>query len=202
MGSSNDPEEQLVAACIAGKPGALDELLERYSEAIEAGVIKAISSQTSVHVSADVEDLCQDFRMALVRRPKKFLGPFTAARGPLDRWIFIVSDHFTLKRLLSKQIRWPVGTVHFQADELEDLPDDTGDALSDTELITRLLDALDEDLRTVIQAHFGLAPFERSLNAHEIGERLGCSVPTVYRRVNDALAILRIHAKALQDEQG
>lgn len=90
MDSSKEYEEQLAAACIAGKPGALDELLERYSKAIEAGAIKAIRSQTSTYNSADFEDLCQDFRMALVRRPKKFLGPFKAALGRLDDWLFIV----------------------------------------------------------------------------------------------------------------
>jgi len=201
MFSSNDPDEQLVAACLARKPDALKELLERYSETIRAGITQALHSKGPPHIPTDPEDLYQDFCVELVGTPENFLGDFRSELGPLVSWLFTVANHFALNRLRSKQIRWPSHTVHLTLGKLDTLPDHSGEGLPDVDFITPLLDAMNGDLRVLIQAHFGLEPFDRSLNAVEIAQRVGCSASTVYRRLNYALTILRIHAETLQGQQ-
>lgn len=193
-------EKQLVAACLARQPGALDELLARYSKNIKAGIAKAIGPERPSHGSADHEDFYQDFCLAIARSPHRVLGHFVPESGSLASWLFSVSNHIACKRMLSKATRWPDHTVHLGPRELDELPSDREEALPSPRFILSLLDAMDDEPRTIIQARYGMKPFERILGVAEIAEQFGWTIPTAYRRLRSAMNELRSLARCIQDE--
>lgn len=119
-------EEQLVAACLIKEAGAVEELLERFSDPILAAATQAIQSRSSP-VCAEPEDLYQEVCAELARNPERLLGGFKADR-PLDRWLFCVALRFCKKKLRSKRFRWPDHTVQFDDLLAPDLFPDGHDA--------------------------------------------------------------------------
>lgn len=193
-------EAQLVADCIARKPGALEEFLERYSDTIRATAALAIHSDAPIPLSGDADDLYQEFCVELTRCPEDVLGCFTAGGASLGCWLFTVAYRFCKKRIWSTQFHWPLCGVHFDIKALDESPNRPDDACSEIDRIAPLLELIGEDSRFVIQAYFGLSPFDRVWSIPEIAKKLGWSVRTTYRRLNRALCELRKYAQSLQDE--
>jgi DNA-directed RNA polymerase specialized sigma24 family protein len=192
-------EEQLVAACLAKEPGALEELLERFSDPIRAAARQAIHSQISP-ICAEPDDLYQEFCAELARNPRRLLGSFKA-EYPLDSWLFCIAVRVCQKKLRSKRFRWPEHTMQFEYPGGPNAVPDWHDPAAPAPIPTApLLEALNEESRFIIEARFGLKPFDQVWSMAEIAAHFGWSPSNAYYHLHRALDELRALAQWVQNE--
>jgi hypothetical protein len=215
-------DAKLVAACIDKAPSAIEHLVTRCSEAIKRAAAQALLAQALVSEApasslADGDDLYQEFCFELTRRPRQLLAGFRASyaapgqdtrclksgfggRSPLDCWIFGVALRICRKKLRLRKYRWLEHSVQIDYVDPEALPIQCYDiSLDEFHADALLMSVLGKRDRFLIQARFGLTPFDTPWRMVDIAKQLRWSVPTTYAHLERALDELRAYMKLQQD---
>jgi RNA polymerase sigma-70 factor, ECF subfamily len=159
-----------VGRIAGGDSDALGDLYDRYS-----GIAFAVALRI-LHAAPEAEDIVQDVFVEIWRKA----GTFERDRGSVRTWLLLMVRSRSLDRKRSPAFSKSVS--------LDAMPDclEGAEAMFDHPRVTRLMDALPEAQREVLE----LGYFE-GLSSTEIAIRLAIPVGTVKSRVAAALASLR-----------
>jgi RNA polymerase sigma-70 factor (ECF subfamily) len=177
-----DPARPLIDRCLAGEPGAWEELDRRYRP-------QALAFLRRLGVAAEAEDACQEVMVQVFRYLPRF-----ERRAELRTWLYklCVSQASRARRraLLTRPLRWLTGRSEPVA-----LPDWSAGRTVD--LVERALVAMGDDCRAV----FVLYELE-GLSTEEIARVLGRPGPSVRRRLHHARARFEAFLRTEEPRQG
>jgi DNA-directed RNA polymerase specialized sigma24 family protein len=191
-------DEELVAACVGRKPGALDEFFRRHTPTIKLAADLVLHSVLPRRITLDEDDLYQVFCLQMLRRKNLMLGQFVAPR-PLEPLLFIVALRVMRRAAQAKGACIQDQFEHPEDDALSEFSERAAGDSPASVKVAELLDRIDEKLRKMVQIYYGLECAGESSYA-ETAEQMHCSVWQAFRAVQRALAELRDIAKALKDE--
>lgn len=169
MTPAEPPDEELVAAWVAGERAAFDELVRRYRRRVYGICLRYFGDPS------DAEDAAQDAFVALFRRAHTFQG-----NAAFATWMYRVAVNACndLARKRSRRPQRSDADVSALGDDLAS-PED---AVGQRELhlvLEQALTHLDADTRAAIVLHD-----VQGVPYHDIAERLGLAVGTVKSRIH------------------
>jgi RNA polymerase sigma-70 factor (ECF subfamily) len=133
---------------------------------------------------SDLADVCQEVFLVVHRKLPEFEG-----RSSVRTWLYAIAVKVAADYRKSAYVR----REQVRADVPERVSPSNADETEARQLLTRLLDTLDEDKREVIV----LSDLE-GLSVKEIASVLGCPVQTVYTRLHTARERIQRAARRLE----
>jgi len=190
------PEDELLAAVLAQKPGAWAGFYKRYDRLIITCIKKVLHRYTALYGEEDIEDMVNTVCLNLVKDDFHKLRAFDPTRGyKLSSWVGLIATNTAHDALRRRE------PIHARLDAGHDRDDDAppvqhadegplpGDSLETREqwdtlcAAMRELSASDQEFLTLYYAE--------ELEPEEIARRLGISINTVYSRKNKVREKLR-----------
>ncbi len=179
------PQEQsLITGCIRGDKAAWDAFVQQYSPLVYHTIRKTFVTYHAESTSDLVDDLFQDFFLAIVADEFKKLRQFRGDNGcTLASWLRMVAARLTIDELRKR--------VTSRADAPLELaqPDDTDcAAITDEQLnaLSQAIESLPPKDRLLIQFCF-----RQNLSPPDVAKLLKTSVPAVYTQKSRILSKLR-----------
>jgi RNA polymerase sigma factor (sigma-70 family) len=175
-----DQERSLLAGCLKGEKAAWDAFVLQYSALVYHTIKKTLALYHVPPEDDRVEDLFQEFFLAILRDDFKKLRQFRGEYGcSLASWIRLVSARLTIDSLRKRDALAPKAT---------DPPDPVDSLLGQEEerLLLEAVDALSPKDRIFVDLCF-----RQSLPPEEIAGIFHMSVGTVYTQKSRILAKLR-----------
>jgi len=180
-----EQEKNIIAGCLKGEKSAWDDLVRQYANLVYHTIRKTFTLHHVDSREEAVEDLYQEFFVALLKDDCKKLGQFRGDHGcTLASWLRVVASRLTIDFLR----KTPAQTV--EVDEM--LASDqagSADAMIDQEEEKSLASAIDElsaRKKLIIELSF-----HKDLPPDEIAAILKISVGTFYTQKSRVLAKLR-----------
>lgn len=184
-------EAQLVAAVLAGQPGAWSAFFAKYQRLIISCVRKVLMRYGAYHTEEDIEDLVSTTALNLVKDDYKKLRAFDATRGyRLSSWVGLLATNTAHDALRQR----PPTAVSLDGDD-EGGHDVAADEIDPAERLVR-----GEQAQRMTQAIAQLSPgeqlfiryyFEDEMEPEQIAQLMQISVNTVYSRKNKVREKLR-----------
>jgi len=180
-----DKEKTLLARCLRGEKAAWDEFVQQYSALVYHTINRTLALHHTESRGETVEDLYQEFFVALLKNGCKKLSQFRGDRGcSLASWLRVVAARLTIGSL--RQQRRP--TVDVSENLASDEPT-AADALiaRETEAaLAAVLATLSGRDRLLIELHY-----QRGLPAEKVARLLKTSPPALYTQKSRLLDKLR-----------
>ena len=169
MNPAEPPDEELVAAWVAGERAAFDELVRRYRRRVYGICLRYFGDPS------DAEDAAQDAFVALFRRAHTFQG-----NAAFATWMYRVAVNACndLARKRSRRPQRSDADVSTLGDDLAS-PEDLVAQRELGMVLEQALTHLDPDTRAAIVLHD-----VQGVPYHDIAERLGLAVGTVKSRIH------------------
>jgi len=186
----------LIDACLRHDAAAFGELFVRFHRAVYAGATRAIARRLAVCGTAD--DLTSQFFLQVMECPEGLLLG-CADRSDLASWLNAVSFRQCSMILRSDVWRWPGAGPIVQNHNLNGLLAPADQKLHRLDIVSQVLELLDEASRAIIELRFGIGRCTQRRSIREIADRLGCDRRTVSRRLREAIRQLRVQVRAFQD---
>ncbi len=190
------PEDELLAAVIAQKPGAWAGFYKRYDRLIITCIKKVLHRYTALYADEDIEDMVNTVCLNLVKDDYHKLKAFDPTRGyKLSSWVGLIATNTAHDALRRRE------PIHTRLDAAHDSDDDgppvqyaddgalPGDSLETREQWDSLCTAIRE-LSESDQEFLSLY-YQQELEPEEIARRMGISINTVYSRKNKVREKLR-----------
>lgn len=137
-------EAELVAACIAGAPGAWDEFVDRFGGLLFHVADRTARQRGTTLGAADRDDAVAAVLLELLRGDAAALRAF-AGRSSLATYLTVITRRVTVRHLLAAAAGGqPAGS---------DLSHDPRPAVRDREEVEALLGSLDEDEARLVRLH-------------------------------------------------
>ncbi|MFQ5771602.1 MAG: RNA polymerase sigma factor, partial [bacterium] len=177
-------EFDLVQSAIAGDPGALKELVQKYEETVFGFAFKVCRNQ------ADAEDTLQEAFLNILKSLKSF-----NFKSSFSTWIYrIVSNSCLMKFRKEKRERWEsFEQLDNPEERIQDSytrwPDSPVEQLLNNELKSHMDQAILE-LPSIYRIVFVLKDLE-GLKIEEVAETLNISIPAAKARLRRARLFLR-----------
>lgn len=188
--SSEAPERELVARCLAGDSAGWRALYDRH-----VGQVMRFVSALGVSVD-ERDDAVQDVFVAVYRSLPRFRG-----EAQLSTWIYKIAARHVNRMGARRRMREMLAQLLWR--EVKHLPPAIDaskdiDRASDLAVLDRMLAKLSPKKRTA------LVLFEiEGLPVDEVAEIMGCPVNTVWSRLHHARAELsRLAARAMNEFEG
>lgn len=179
------PQEQdLIAQCVRGEKAAWDAFVSQYSNLVYHSIQRTFHTYHVHPKSVSVEDLFQDFFIAMLADDCKKLRQFRGERGcTLASWVRLVAVRMTIDRL--RQLNPPAD--RFRADEYED-PNPAGFVIKREQqaILAAAIAKLAPRDRLLIELCF-----HQGLQTHDIAGILQISLGAVYTQKSRVLDKLR-----------
>ncbi len=186
-------EPDLVAAVLAGEPGAWAAFYARYERLIISCVRKVLVRYGAFHTEEDIEDLVSNTALNIVKDDYKKLRAFDANRGyRLSSWIGLLATNTAYDALRQR----PPAALSLDEGDDDGAPHQVPAEVEDpAERLVR-----GEQHRQMEQAMAQLSPseqlfvryyFEDELEPEQIAQLMRISVNTVYSRKNKVREKLR-----------
>jgi RNA polymerase sigma-70 factor (ECF subfamily) len=175
--SNPEAERDLVVRLKARDAQAMDTLYDNYGRLIYSIILRAVRNE------ATAEDLTQEAFIRIWAR----IHTFDESKGSFEAWLVTVArnrafDYLRVIRNTRPSVNIDeLGEQHFSYNR-----EDTSDKLAQERSVTRALESLSREQRTVIE----LTHFE-GLTQTEIAEKLSKPLGTVKSLVRSALKVLR-----------
>ncbi len=194
--NTQQSDAALIKACLRREPQAQHEFCVRFRHAVQAGAARAIGKRLAICGTAD--DLTNQFFLQVVGCPKKVLRR-SASRSDPTSWLTAVAHRQCSKILRSHEWRWPGNEPVGQVRNLDTLPAPVHSKFHAVDVVRKALEQLDDPLRAIIEARFGLGSFEQAQSVEQIAHNVGCSPRTIYRWLHESLGLLRALVRAVQE---
>src|SRR6516162_11502583 len=167
-------EHQLVVACLDGRPGAFDLIVERHRRAVYQLCYRFVGNHE------DASDLSQDVFLRAFRGLRNFRG-----HSSLSTWLYRIAVNVCLNRLGAKNATEPIDERQF----VDDRAESAAERLLRHERASRLRRAIarlprKQRLTVVLRAF-------HEMSHQQIAEVLGSSVGAVKANFFHALANLK-----------
>lgn len=182
----NNAERELLARCTRGEKQAWNDLVGQYAALVYKTIRRTLGAYNSGIEPEIVDDLFQDFFLALYDKEFRKLRQFRGDRGcSLASWLRLLATRLTIDYVRRRGIQ----TTTHNVDSAGTLSTDPSSILAGQEVRARLVSLIGE-----------LSPQERlllklyysdSLNARQISEFLEISVEAVYTQKSRVLDKLR-----------
>jgi RNA polymerase sigma-70 factor (ECF subfamily) len=191
------PEDELLAAVVAEKPGAWAGFYKRYDRLIITCIKKVLHRYTALYGEEDIEDMVNTVCLNLVKDGYHKLRAFDPTRGyKLSSWVGLIATNTAHDALRRRE------PIHQRIDAAHDADDDgppqqyadpsaplPGDSLETREEWDELCAAIRE--LSASDQEFLALYYQQELEPEEIARRMGISVNTVYSRKNKVREKLR-----------
>lgn len=182
-------DERLLALVKKGDKDAFDVLFERYKTKVFSFILRYVGD------NATAEDVFQNTFIRLYTKARYF-----SHESKFSTWLYTIAANLCKDELKKRSIRKHIplqgsttGDKSSIAIAPQDIlqsgyanPHETARAKERSDLVTKAIDTLPEDLRMVIILHC-----LHSLKYHEVAEILGIPTGTVQSRMHSALLRLR-----------
>jgi RNA polymerase sigma factor (sigma-70 family) len=179
------PQEQdLIAQCVRGEKAAWEAFVQQYSNLVYHSIRQTLNTHHVHPKSVSVEDLYQDFFIAMLADDCKKLRQFRGDQGcTLASWLRLVVVRLTIDRL--RKLNAPVD--RFPDEENEDL-DPVGSVIRREQqaILAATIEKLAPRDRLLIELSF-----HQGLQPHDIAGILQMSVGAVYTQKSRVLDKLR-----------
>ena len=184
-----DKDKTLIAGCLKGEKAAWDTFVQQYSNLVYHAIKKTFCLYHTEPRTEQIEDLYQDFFLAIVRDDFKKLRQFRGDQGcRLASWLRVIAGRLTIDFLRRKEPSQIEATDAVARDGL----DQTDSLINENQekLLTQALLALSSRDRMIVDLCY-----RQDLPVEEVAAILRTSVSAVYTnksRVLDKIrAILR-----------
>lgn len=197
------PDEALVAAVLAERPGAWAAFSSRFERLITSCIRRVLLRYGAFHGEEDIEDLVSSTMLNLVKDDYKKLRAFDPTRGyRLSSWVGLLATNTAHDALRARP------PAAYSIDDSEDgrgMDIPTSDA-DPAELVLR-----EQQARTLESAVAKLSDterlfvhyyFEEELEPEQIADLMQISVNTVYSRKNKIREKLRRIVAEIQSREG
>lgn len=208
-GSSEDYERkryetQLVAACVAQDAEALRQFADQYAPSVLAAIVRVLKRKLQDKFSTDrVDDTFHEFWVDFMPNIDQFIGRFDADRGKLRSFVYAVADKWCRGRFRSghKTRRTKKSIIIRTRYQFDDVSDRSFEALNRHEEALMWIARLKKSLRWIIEARWGIEPFDHAWSFHEIAQYTGWTVNKARRVYEKGMNLLREMARAFQGRQ-
>ena len=180
-----DQEKNLIAGCVKGEKSAWDDLVRQYSNLVYHTIRKTYTLHHADAREEAIEDLYQEFFVALLKDDCKKLGQFRGDNGcTLASWLRVVASRLTID-LLRKT---PAQTVEVDEMLASDQADTTDTMIAREQEISlaQAIEKLSPREKLIVQLSF-----QQNLPPDEIAGMLKISVGAFYTQKSRVLAKLR-----------
>jgi RNA polymerase sigma factor (sigma-70 family) len=178
-------EKHLLAGCIRGDKACWDAFVQQYSNLVYHTIRKTLTLHHVDSRDEVIEDLYQEFFVALIKEDCKKLGQFRGDHGcTLASWLRVVASRLTIDFLR----KTPAQTIEVSEMLPSDEPD-AADMMIDQEeanSLAKAIESLSAREKLIIELSF-----QQSLPPEEIAGILKISVGTFYTQKSRVLAKLR-----------
>jgi RNA polymerase sigma-70 factor (ECF subfamily) len=195
------PEDELLAAVLAEKPGAWAGFYKRYERLMITCIKKVMHRYTALYGEEDIEDMVNTVCLNLVKDSYRKLKTYDASRGyKLSSWVGLIATntaHDALRRRdpIHASLDGHAGDEDEAPVQYADEGPSPGDTLEQREQWLALVAAIRE-LPEGDQEFLSLY-YDQELEPEEIAKRLNISVNTVYSRKNKVREKLRRIVEAM-----
>jgi RNA polymerase sigma factor (sigma-70 family) len=180
-----EQEKTLISGCVRGEKTAWDDLVRQYSNLVYHTIRKTLTLHHVESRDEVIEEIYQEFFVALLKDDCKKLGQFRGDHGcTLASWLRVVASRLTIDFLR----KTPAQTIEVSEMLPSDEPD-AADTMIDLEKANALANAI-ESLSAREKLIIELS-FQQSLPPEEIAGILKISVGAFYTQKSRVLAKLR-----------